>query len=325
MSLRAKSPLIQTFLLTSVLITVLTAAPLRAQSTENADSDIKAADKAFEEKRFQEALRLYQKANSAAGFYGSGMVNELLNKPELALKDYVRALELDKTHYSALENLAGICERTGKTKEAIIAYKAALELDPGPEWQENLRVWIKILESRLRPAERSAVGCWNLANTKLIEGKTEEAENLFSRALRYNPEMCQALYSRGLLKLEKNDTAGAIADLVDAVTICPKLRGGFVHLGLAHEKACDVDRAKAAYTEGTRQDCRDPENWLNLARIYENDKDYERATDMYSQALQLRIKPVRKREVMDRLSAMGSIPINRRKKTPSAPTKRELW
>jgi tetratricopeptide (TPR) repeat protein len=324
MTIRAKSILIFTFCLASLLTGVITPPFVWAQTSE-VSGDLKAADKAFEEKRFHDALRLYQKIDSATGFYGAGMVNEILNKPEAAIKDYAKALELDKTHYSALENLAGIFERTGKTKEAVSAYKIALELDPRPEWRENLQVWIKILESGLRPPEHSAVGCWNLANAKLVQGKTDDAEKLFTKALQHNPEMCQALYSRGLLKLEKKDINGAINDLVDAVTICPKLRGGFANLGLALENACDLDQAKAAYREGIRQDRKDPENWLNLARILENGKDFEPAAEMYEQALQLRMKPARKREVLERLSAIG---LSRRtgvKSTKSVPIGRDLW
>jgi tetratricopeptide (TPR) repeat protein len=324
MTYRTKSILIFILSLVPLLTGEATITLVLAQ-TSDSSGDLQAADKAFEEKRFSEAQRLYQKANSAVGFYGAGVVNEILNRPEAAIKDYAKALELDKTHYSALENLGGMFERAGKTKEAVYAYKMALELDPRPEWQENLIVWIRILESGMRPPEHSAVGCWNLANAKLVQGKTDEAEKLFTKALGHNPEMCQALYSRGLLKLDKKNINGAINDLVDAVTICPKLRGGFSNLGLALENACDLDQAKAAYREGIRQDRKDPENWLNLARILENGKDFEPAAEMYEQALQLRMKPARKREALERLSAIGQSRRTGVKGAKNVPIGRELW
>jgi tetratricopeptide (TPR) repeat protein len=122
------------------------------KSAQTTPSPLALADQAYGEGRFQDAVKLYsQVPDRAAGFFGSGMANEMLNRADKSVEDYRKAIEADPGHYKAMENLAGIYERGGEhISEAIKFYRQALKLEPRKEWQENLTVCVAMLQSRLK-------------------------------------------------------------------------------------------------------------------------------------------------------------------------------
>ncbi len=138
------------------------------------------ACKAFAEDRFQDSVALFSSALKICPIDGSiycgrGMAHEMIDQDKKAGSDYHKALEIDPENYEAMENLAGIYERRGdRITEAIGLYKRALILDPRPAWKETLPVWIAMLQTRVLPETATAVGCWNVANRQIGDGKTEE-------------------------------------------------------------------------------------------------------------------------------------------------------
>jgi tetratricopeptide (TPR) repeat protein len=266
------------------------------------------ADQAYREGRFQDAVKLYsQVPDRSAGFFGSGMAHEMLGRADKAAEDYRKAIEADPGNYKALENLAGICERDGeRVPEAIKFYKQALKLDPRKEWQENVSTCVALLESRLKPKDSSAVGCWHLANKKAQTGADREAEDLYSRAISINPDMFQAHFSRGLLRQKLGRLQEALDDFDETVRIAPSYRGAFVHKGLTQWKLGDSEGARESFERAARHDPRDPEGWYHLGRVLEETKQYPRAMECYQEALTLRTKPDLGKSIRERISAVWS-------------------
>ena len=66
----------------------------------------------------------------AEAWYLRAKVNVLAGKPESALIDLRRALRLDAKHYRAITDLGLLLETLGAKKEALEAYRRALEVNP---------------------------------------------------------------------------------------------------------------------------------------------------------------------------------------------------
>ncbi len=253
--------------------------------------------KAFTEGRFQESAALLSNALKIYPATGSiynlrGMAYEMMNQDQKALEDYRKTLEIDPDNYEAMENLAGIYENNGgPVREAIELYKRALALDPRPAWKNVLPVWIAILETRLRPETATAVGCWNLANRQATNGKNKEAESLYSRAINLNPNLYQAYFGRGLIRLKMGDLKGALADFEQTGSLAPFSRGWLAHRGIVHKRMGDREKALEDFQQAIVLDPTDPLAFYELATVLEEKKEFEAASELYQRALKLRPDP----------------------------------
>jgi tetratricopeptide (TPR) repeat protein len=286
-----------------------------------------AADKAFQEKRFEEAIKLYSKhPNPGAGHYGAGMCWEMLQKTDKAAQEYRLALEADPDNYRAMENLAGILERVGKDiPQAIQLYSKALGLDPREEWRQTLPWSIKVLQSRLRPEDSFAVGCFHKASAKAQKGAVSEAEAMFTRAIKLNPSMFQAYFGRGMIKFDRGDFREAITDFLDTVRLSPSFRSGYVHVALCRERMGDIEKALDNLKLAEKFDPKDPEALYHLGRISEQKQDYELASSAYTRALVLHVPHDLKKLISERLAGLPPT----RKADPKRKAEREtptrLW
>lgn len=290
------------------------------------------AEQAYREGRYQDAIRFYTAASrnlsdQSASLLGRGMTHEMVNQTSKAIEDYKAAIQADRSNYRAMENLAGIYERSGRhVSEAISLYRHSLELDPRPEWKENIVVWIAMLETQLQPETASAVGCWNLANRKAAAGSVQEAEALYTKAIDLNPAMFQAYFKRGLLRRSAGNLRGAIADFEATVAISPTFRGGFVQKGLTHDQMGDRAQARQDLEQATKVDPRDPTAFFCLARLVEDNNELGRAAQMYERALDLRPKPELRKLIQDRITRL---PLSVRTVTngnlPKSDNRKQLW
>jgi tetratricopeptide (TPR) repeat protein len=279
--------------------------PISAAGMEGSKSSLDAVDnpwaalagKALEEGRFQESLALFSKALKICPTDGSiycsrGMAHEMINQDQKAVGDYRKALDHDPRNYKAMENLAGIYERRGnRITEAIDLYKRALVLDPRPAWKDTLPVWIAMLETRLLPERATAVGCWNLANRKAADGKTEEAESLYSRAINLDPIFYQAYFSRGLVRLKIGALKGALADFEQTGSLVPFSRGWLTQRGIVHKLMGNQKRALEDFRQAVTLDPTDPFALYELATMLEEKKEFKAASELYQKALKFRPDP----------------------------------
>ena len=81
--------------------------------------------------------------NEAEAWYLRAKVNVLKGKPERALSDLRRALNLDAKHYRAIADLGLLLEQLGAKKEALEAYRRALAVNP---FLEDARLGVEALK-----------------------------------------------------------------------------------------------------------------------------------------------------------------------------------
>lgn len=281
--------------------------------------------------KFSEAISVYnvairQEPHNPKIWLGLGVAYEMLNQTRKAEEHYRRALELDPAEYRAMEGLAGILERSGdRWEEAITWYQEALKLDPRRVWQENLRVWIAILESRRRPATDFAVGCWHLGNKQRIAGDLQAAEQSFSRAIVLDPDVFQGWYCRGLVRLEMNKVNEAIQDFNKTVHLAPTFAPGFLHLALAMEKIGEKQEASRCVKRAVELDSQDPEALFHLARFIASEGDLVRARELLTKALQMKPKPELREQMRTRLENLVTSAQTQKNHPGGKPRRQPPW
>ncbi len=251
----------------------------------------------------------------------------MLNEDRKAIEDYKTALRTDATDYESLEHLAGIYERGGtRIAEAILLYKRALDLDPRPEWKDKLAVWIAMLESRLRPENATAVGCWHLGNEKTRKGDLSAAAALYSRAIELNPQMFQAYFSRGLINLRAGDASGALADFEQTVRMAPEFAQAFLQRGLARDQLGNAAGAHKDFDRAAKMDPRDPAALYHYAKTLEGEDDQETALRLCRDALRCRPSPELSAAIQDTLSALvTSLRTKKARDSGGSPETGSLW
>ena len=301
------------------------------QPTSSAGEDdqprfaVSLAEKAFTEGRFGDAIGLYSDAirlspNDSSLYLGRGMSSEMAGKATKAAADYHKALERDPHNYRAMENLAGIYERSRKRRaKAIELYRKALALDPRPEWQENLAVWIEMLKRGSKNGPPSAVALWHRGNKEAARGKLEKAEESYSESLVLNPLLYQAHFSLGLLRAKRGDYRSAISHFDRVLEIDPRFTRALVRRGLALEALGQTQAARQDFEQATLISPREIEPYYHLGRMLEHAAEYKAALASYERALKLRPKPKVAGPIRERISKLRPVvksARNRERKDP---------
>jgi tetratricopeptide (TPR) repeat protein len=286
---------------------------LSAGQDDQARSTVSLAEKAFTEGRFADAIMLYSDAirlspNDSSLYLGRGMSSEMAGKTTKAAADYHKALERDPHNYRAMENLAGIYERSRKRRaEAIELYRKALALDPRPEWQENLAVWIEMLRSASTTGSASAVALWHRGNKEAAHGNFEKAEESYSESLALNPLLYQAHFSLGLLRAKRGDYRAAISHFDRVLAIDPRFTRALVRRGLALEALGQPQAARQDFHRATLISPREVEPYYHLGRMLEAAGEYQAALASYERALKLRPKPKVAGPIRERISKLRPV------------------
>lgn len=288
------------------------------------------AKSAVAEGRFKDAVALYSdaikaNANQSALYFERAAAYEMINQPQKAIEDYRKATELEPGNNAALESLAGLCERKlGRFDTALKLYRQALETAPTPETKERLRANIAILENRLQPDTSSPVRNWHLGNLSAAAGDLSKAEVFYTKAIRIDPSMFQAYFSRGLLRMKAGYINEALKDFEETVRISPSLRGAYVQKGLAHQRLGNNEQARKDFENAALMDPRDPEALFYFAGALEEKKELQEALQKYVEAMERRPKPELKKLIQERITALGSVP-KADLTGSSKPKTRDLW
>jgi Tfp pilus assembly protein PilF len=206
-------------------------------------------------------------ADMPSGRYNWAILEQNLGRPDLAEKQYRRALAVDDQFYLAQVNLALLLNRQGKNAEAEQLLKAALRLNP-----------------------RNAGVAFNLGLLLAEEGKPAEAETALRTAVKTDPQMAAAAYNLAVLVAPKN-----VAEAVELSRRAAELRPEEPRYAftLAFYQRQRGDQAGAAKTlEQLLQ--RHPaygDAYLLLGELYVKTGKVPEARQLFARALQVKELP----------------------------------
>ena len=107
------------------------------------------------------------------------------------------------------------------------------------------------------------------ARQALAAGRRDEAERGFVALTKSHPDLGGPHASLGLLYLQVNQPADAVAALERAVKVSPRQPQYFDQLGIAYRHAGQFDKARAAYEQAIEADPAYAPAQLNLGVLYD--------------------------------------------------------
>lgn len=156
-----------------------------------------------------------------------GVIYEETNVPEVAIRYFKRALDLEPNSVDALNHLGLAYHDEHRYSEAITQYKVCLSHD-GYNY-----------------------ACMtNLAGTYLEMSLNAQAEVLLNQARRIQPERGEALVDLGYLADSRGDWKKAVTYYVDAITVYPYSPEPYIDLGYTYNAHSQYQLAQAALIKG---------------------------------------------------------------------------
>ena len=135
---------------------------------------VQKADEAFEEKDFVKALALLNEAdvkepNNEEILFKLGYILQQSGDDEGAIKQYKRALELNKENEFIHNSMASIYRKNREFTSAKIHLKASLDIDP-----------------------QNPITYYNYGNLLVDSESFEEASEMYEKAIELNPDFAEA-------------------------------------------------------------------------------------------------------------------------------------
>ncbi|MFM6690497.1 MAG: tetratricopeptide repeat-containing serine protease family protein, partial [Microcystis panniformis] len=181
-------------------------------------------------KRYDEGVAAITQAINlaprAAWYYNRGLLYSDLQKYDLALSDYSKAIELNPNDADAYYNRGILYRRQQKYELALDDYNQAIELNPN-----------------------DADAYYNRGNLYYNQQKYELALSDYSKAIEINPNYAKAYYNRGNLykNLQKYDSA--LADYNQAIDINPNDAYAYYNRGNLYKDLQKYDLALSDYSK----------------------------------------------------------------------------
>ena len=173
------------------------------KAVSDADRLFLKANKLYEEKKFEEAVAIFQEAIKLSPlnwgyFFNLGLAYKKLEKKEDALASFRKAVELNPDSYSSNKELGEALAKAGSFEEAKPFYEKAVALSP-----------------------EDPDAHFNLGACLLNTGQTDEALAHFLKTTELKPDYADAYYQIGTIRIGQNKIAEAVSNLENFLTLAP--------------------------------------------------------------------------------------------------------
>ena len=177
------------------------------------------------------------------------------NRPDDAIREYQRALELDPDHERSLFGLAAAYADLGRYDDALVGFRRIVDLK-GSDARSSLAmsdIYVKlrrfdeaaeVLEDAAASGDASALFINALGEVRVEQGRDDEAVPLFERAIADDDGFALPHFNLGVLYEERGDVYAAIKQYDRALEIAPKYFKAQFNLGNLYASMGDVDRAR---------------------------------------------------------------------------------
>jgi tetratricopeptide (TPR) repeat protein len=225
-----------------------------------------------------------------------------------AVEYYKKALELAPGSAVVLEGLAEIYAKTQHIRDAVIQAQAALKIDPanieahrllariyvstlgdmnaGEVRQENLTKAVEQFEALLKLDPMDAYSALWLARLYRFENRHTEAEAVLRGIVQRNPDSGPALEQLSQLLIDQGRSPEAI-ELLKRAAGDDSSPDAYDLLGSAYNQSKDFARAAEAYSKAVEIDPDDPDHRRGLAQALLAQRNYAGALEQYRKLAQI--------------------------------------
>ncbi len=230
--------------------------------------------------------------------FNLGVCYNQLGRAEESVKAFKRAIEYNDTYVKGFLALSETYYAQGEYRRAGDAAREAIELDPSnPDAYNDLgnalygleryEDSIKQYEQAIELDAEAHYAYHNIASASEKLGDTDKALAYYGKALEINPDYAISYFRRAALyHLTLNDPHKAALDYITYIEHEPKDFDGYMGLARVYVLLDKPDEAKEAYEQALELRGDEPNALNELANVYYNDKDYERAERLYLAALE---------------------------------------
>ncbi|MCA2592823.1 MAG: tetratricopeptide repeat protein, partial [Microcystis sp. M31BS1] len=219
-------------------------------------------------KRYDEGLAaITQAINLAprAAWYGNrGVLYIDLQKYELALSDWNKAIDINPNHAVAYVNRGLLYSDLQKYDLALSDYNKAIDINH------------------------------NLANAYVNRGllysdlqKYDLALSDYNKAIDINHNLANAYNNRGVIYANQQKYELALSDYSKALQLNPNDAGAYVNRGLLYHNQQKYDLALADYNQALQLNPNDANAYYNRGNLYYYQQKYELALSDYSKAIEI--------------------------------------
>lgn len=251
---------------------------LASQALEAHAAWLERADELFEQNRFHDAARCYEKVvkvqtNATTTWLKLGIAFDNIEQYALAVNAYQTVTQQQPDDYLAWLKLGKVREQLGQHEAALAAYDEVLKLQPKNYW-----IW----------ADRGQI----LEKTERIE----EALAAYDRAVELKPDfqLAQERRKRLLVALERVDELYTLQHYDDAIAACDQVLKDNPHdatmwlmRGMALENQKQLAAAAISYNTVIRLQPDDHVAWFRLGTVLEELGHPKRAAKAYSNVTRL--------------------------------------
>jgi len=219
--------------------------------------------------RYEEALRDYVRAielepNNAKIYSNRGATYQNLGRWEEALQDFDRAIQLDHNYTAAYSNRASTYHRLGRYEEALRDVNCALDIDP------------------------TCIAAYaNRGLTYSDLKRYEEALRDYEQVIEIKPDEANAYYNRGGIYSDLGRYEEALRDYEQVIKIKPGDAAAYYNHGGICSNLSRYEEALQDFIHALQLDPNNSVAYCRRAGIYSNLGRYEEAIRDFSNAIQL--------------------------------------
>lgn len=238
-----------------------------AEQISQAEAEIANKNFAKAESLLQNALQ--QNPKDFQGWYDLGFIHDALNKPDEAIADYKKSIELNPNIFESTLNLGLLLAQKGNNQDAEKYLTAATRLKPNVRPKESMeRAWLslgKVLEDR----------------------NPQQALNAFQQAANIEPQSFAPHLSAAALLEKQGQSTQARAEYKQASALArgaEDRRTALIGLVNTALKTNSSDEAESALREYLKQNPTDSTAHLLLGRVLANQDKKDEAVAELNQA-----------------------------------------
>ena len=248
----------------------MTSNQVRRKETIDAAALFRKAVEHHRERRFDEALELYDAAirrdpNVAASHCNRGLVLQSLKRPDEAVRSYDRAIVLNVNFAEAHFNKGNALQELKQPQAALLCYDRAIALNPG-----------------------YAKAHYNRGNVLLDLERPEAAAQSYDRAIALKPDYAMAYYNRGGALRSLGRLEAALRDYNRAVELRPDHAEAHTNRGGVLERLRRWNEALASYERAIDLNPQSVLAHCNRANALRRLQRFEEALESYDHAIALK-------------------------------------
>ncbi len=228
-----------------------------------------------------------------------GQIPAQEDRPDDAIRQYQRALELNPEHDRSLFGLAAAYADLKRFDDALVGFQRVLELK-GSDLRTSLAIadiYVELkrfddaaaaLEQAAATGEASAFIDNRLGEVRVEQGRDNEAVPLFERAIASADDFALPHFNLGVLYEDRGDTRPAMEQYERALEIAPKFFKAQFNLGKLYAAQGDVDRARQLWEGSIESNPKFVQGRYYLAKLLmDTSGDLGRAEELARKGIEL--------------------------------------